>query len=101
MVQIPGLGDMLVQLDYVDHDPETGEYRVWNFVTEEYSEPSVAAMHVVDLKHLPFGEQDGDNSYPCVCWSRGNAGIGVDDEQQHPEEWREGAQAAYERLHDI
>jgi hypothetical protein len=53
--------------------------------------------------HLTFAEQAGEDAYPCTCWQAGRGDItGLSVEQvQHPDEYREGAQAAYEEAYDL
>lgn len=55
--------------------------------------------------HLTFAEQSdaGEDAYPCTCWQAGRGdiiGLSV-DQVQHPDEYREGAQAAYEEAYDL
>lgn len=55
--------------------------------------------------HLTFGEQaaDDQDAYPCSCWSAGRGDItGLTREQvQHPEEYDDGAQAAFDEAYDL
>lgn len=53
--------------------------------------------------HLTFEEQHGDFARPCYCWYVGRGEItGVDPGSlQHPGEYADGAQSAYEETNDI
>ena len=55
--------------------------------------------------HLTFDEQAANDTdaYPCSCWQAGRGDITglTRDQVQHPEEFDDGAQAAFEEAHDL
>lgn len=55
------------------------------------------------MSHLSWDQQIAagySNVQPCKCWHNGYEGRGSAETSQHPGEWEEGAQSAYERAHD-
>lgn len=59
-------------------------------------------------RHLTFDQQaeadpDGSSARPCACWLAGHGDItGLTAAQvQHPQEWADGARAAFEQAHDL
>lgn len=73
------------------------------FPTAEQAQRFADVFNTRDIPHLMFSEYapDDDAATPCVCWTAGNEYVGKPDDFQHPNEWREGAEARYERDHDI
>jgi len=55
--------------------------------------------------HLTFDEQAaaGMDAFPCSCWQAGRGRITglARDEVQHPEEYDDGAQAAFDEAYDL